>query len=93
MLECTEPREAGTGWCIHLIPWPGDTLDVPRYRCARFEFIRQQPFADVVPAFGGGCCMPLFNADRDRVVRALRVVQAGAGAAAAAAVPGAEPND
>lgn len=68
-------RDPATGWCIHLEPWKDDTLDVPRYRCGRYEFIQTQPGSEWVPAFGAGCCMPLFNDDRDRIVRALRVVR------------------
>lgn len=64
-------RDALTGWCIHLVPWPDDDLGVPRYRCGRYEYIRHQPFADLVPAFGGGCCAPLFNRERDTIVRLL----------------------
>lgn len=67
-------RDPVSGWCVHLVPWEGDTLGVPRYRCGRYEYIRARPFADVVPAFGAGCCSPLFNDARDRIVRALRVV-------------------
>lgn len=63
-------RAPDTGWCVHLVPWEG--LPVPRYRCGRYEYIQGQPFADVVPAFGAGCCMPLFNRDRDAVLVELR---------------------
>ena len=68
-------RSPETGWCVHLVPWPDDTLDVPRYRCGRYEYIKGRPFADVVPAFGGGCCSPLFNQDRDAIVRRLEVLR------------------
>lgn len=61
-----------TKWCTHLIPWPDNDLDVPRYRCGRYEFIKDQPGADMVPAFGAGCCSAAFNDDRDRVLIALR---------------------
>ena len=60
-----------TGWCIHLTPWEGDTLESPRYRCGRYEYIKDQPFANSVPAFGGGCCSTI-NEDRDRIVLELR---------------------
>lgn len=61
-----------TGWCVHLEPWQEEGLDAQRYRCGRYEYIRQQPFADMVPAFGGGCSSTLFNEDRERVLVALR---------------------
>ena len=47
-----------------------------RYRCGRYEFIRAQPGADVVPAFGAGCCMSLFNANRERILRHYRSAEA-----------------
>jgi hypothetical protein len=67
-------RAPGTGWCIHLAPWQDDHLPLPRYRCGRYEYIRQQPGSEWVPAFGAGCSSPLFNSDRDRIVRALKVL-------------------
>ena len=36
------------------------------YRCGIYEFISRQPaseYANISPAFGGGCCSPL-NSDR-----------------------------
>lgn len=60
-----------TGWCIHLVPWEGDTLGVPRYRCGRYDFIKTQPGWEYIPAFGFGCSSTL-NRDRDSVVLALR---------------------
>lgn len=65
-------RDPATGWCSSLIEWPGDDLEVKRYRCGQYDYISKQPFADVVPAFGGGCCSPLFNRDRENVLVALR---------------------
>jgi hypothetical protein len=65
-------KDPKTGWCTHLVPWEGDDLGVQRYRCGRYEYIKVQPFADMVPAFGGGCCSPLFNEERDRIVIALK---------------------
>jgi hypothetical protein len=48
----------------------------PRYRCGRYEHIRHQPFADMVPAFGGGCSSPLFNRDREAIVLATALRRA-----------------
>lgn len=64
-------RDRETGWCVHLTPWGGDDLEVPRYRCGRYEFIRSQPGWQYMPAFGAGCSSTLFNEDRDRVLTAL----------------------
>ena len=65
-------REPETGWCKYLMAWPNDDLDVPRYRCGRYEFIVKQPDANIIPAFGAGCCSSLFNEDRDNILVALR---------------------
>lgn len=55
-----------TGACVHLKPDSESTAG--QYLCARYDFIREQPGADVAPAFGTGCSSPLFNEDRDRVL-------------------------
>lgn len=60
-----------TGGCVHLVSWEDDDLEAPRYRCGRYEFIVKQQGAEFVPAFGAGCCMPLFNDARDQVLRAM----------------------
>lgn len=65
-------RDARTGWCMHLVPWEGDELGVPRYRCARYEYIKTQPHWQILPAFGGGCALPNGNLDRERVLVELR---------------------
>lgn len=55
-------------------------MEVQRYRCGRYEYIRTQAFWEIVPAFGGGCSSTLFNDARERVIpalvkRALKVFQ------------------
>jgi hypothetical protein len=64
-------RDAETGWCAHLVPWPGDTLETPRYRCGRYDYIRTKPDWVLIPAFGGGCVAP-GNGDRASVLVELR---------------------
>lgn len=64
-------RDSASGWCIHLVPWEGDDLGVPRYRCGRYEYIRKQPGSEWMPAFDAGCGSTLFNRDRERVLAAL----------------------
>ncbi len=46
--------------------------DVVLYRCGRYDFIIKQRGAEISPAFGAGCCSPLFNEDRDRILVKLR---------------------
>jgi hypothetical protein len=50
---------------------PQDGQSTRIYRCGRYAFISQQPGADFMPAFGAGCCMNLFNDNRERVIRLL----------------------
>lgn len=61
-----------TGACIYLEPWKDDTLETPRYRCGRYDYIVQQPGSEWSPAFGAGCCMPLFNRNREQIITELR---------------------
>lgn len=46
--------------------------EVTIYRCGKYAEIVGQPGAQWSPAFGAGCCMPLFNAARQRIVRLLQ---------------------
>jgi hypothetical protein len=41
------------------------------YRCGRYEFIKQQPGNEWMPAFGAGCCMSLFNTDRQNIIKEI----------------------
>lgn len=41
------------------------------YRCGRYEYIKDQPFADIMPAFGAGCCMSLFNTARNTIIKEI----------------------
>lgn len=39
-----------------------------RYTCGRYEYIITQPGWEISPAFGAGCCMPLFNERRRTIL-------------------------
>lgn len=43
----------------------------PRYTCGIYEEIVKQPGWEVAPAFGAGCCSPLFNSDREAILAEL----------------------
>lgn len=59
------------GQCTYLqVAYRSEAVDV--HRCGRFEHISKQPGAEWNPAFGAGCCMPLFNAARASIIRILR---------------------
>lgn len=42
------------------------------YRCGRYEYIKQQKGNELVPAFGAGCCMSLFNDNRKNIIKELK---------------------
>lgn len=42
------------------------------YRCGRYEYIKQQPGNEWVPAFGAGCCMSLFNKTRSNIIKEIK---------------------
>lgn len=46
-----------------------ESLEV--YRCGRYEFIKQQPGNEIMPAFGAGCCMSLFNTNRNNIIKSI----------------------
>lgn len=48
----------------------GDGFEI--YRCGQYDYIKQQPGSEWAPAFGAGCCMSLFNANRLHIIRVLR---------------------
>ncbi len=39
--------------------------------CTVFELIKNMPGADISPAFGAGCCSPLFNERRREKLHAM----------------------
>lgn len=59
--------EWGDDGCLYLIPHEEDGYRI--YKCGLYDEIMKQPDADIVPAFGGGCCRTLFNPVRDRIIR------------------------
>lgn len=61
--------------CKFLVPDP--VSKVGQYLCAKFEEIQQDPSSWIAPAFGAGCCMTLFNEDRDRILIQLRRQSSG----------------
>ena len=42
------------------------------YRCGRYEYIQKQPGSQMVPAFGEGCCMSLFNQNRSQIIQEIK---------------------
>jgi len=65
-----EPDE--TGGCRYLVTWEDDELETERYRCGKYDEIKDHPMAHFTPAFGAGCCQPLFNERRMEILVELR---------------------
>ena len=42
------------------------------YRCGRYDYIKQQPGNEIMPAFGAGCCMSLFNSNRSAIIKEIK---------------------
>jgi hypothetical protein len=50
--------------------------DIGQRDCGRYEWIKENvPGYEFYPAFGAGCCMPMFNAMREKVIENIK--QAG----------------
>lgn len=64
----TDPE---TGWCAFLEVWEQTETETTRYRCGRYEEIQGHPLANFSPAFGAGCCSPMFNQDRKQITQEL----------------------
>lgn len=39
------------------------------FQCGNFEEIKKQPGNEMMPAFGAGCCMGLFNNNRNKIIK------------------------
>jgi hypothetical protein len=54
--------------CKYLAP----PNDIGQRGCERFDWIKENvPGWEVYPAFGAGCCMPLFNTLRQDIIKKL----------------------
>lgn len=61
-----------TGGCRFLVVWQQTETAIERYRCGKYDEIVGRPGAELSPAFGAGCCSPLFNERRNAIVVELR---------------------
>ena len=66
------------GYCCRKAPCPYGVWDYQKHRCVfltgdnqceKYEEILEDPESFVAPAFGYGCCMPLCNPVRDRLIK------------------------
>lgn len=62
-----------TGGCRFLVVWQQSATSSERYRCGKYGEIVERPDADISPAFGAGCCSPLFNTRRSEILVELRL--------------------
>jgi|694.fasta_scaffold57839_8 hypothetical protein len=58
--------------CMHLKVVDTNNGKHPRYTCGIYEQIINVPGWENSPAFGAGCCSPLFNEDREAIIRDIR---------------------
>ena len=50
-----------------------DPNDISQRDCLRYQWIIENvPTYKSYPAFGGGCCMPMFNEMRDQVINNIK---------------------
>jgi hypothetical protein len=74
--ECCKRNPCGFGAsksdtdksCVHLLVDEEIEPGLFTYRCGQIDYILTQPGWEGVPAFGGGCCSPMFNENRSRLV-------------------------
>ncbi len=64
-----ESVSAADAACKHLVEVQQDDGKQPRYFCGIYDHITSQKGWEIEPAFGAGCCSPLFNRDRARILR------------------------
>lgn len=57
--------------CAHLVVDEVLPNGAEIHSCGIHDYIVKQPGAEWSPAFGAGCCMPLFNDLRDNIARGL----------------------
>ena len=57
--------------CRFLEPMPQDDGRHPRYLCGIYDEIVGKPGSEVNPAFGAGCCSPLFNTRRAAILKEI----------------------
>ena len=62
------------GQCIHLRVRRTHANGAEEHECAIHDEIAQRPGAEWNPAFGAGCCMPLFNRNRAALIEAYRLL-------------------
>lgn len=74
--------------CKHLIVDETLAPNVETYKCGIYDTIRSQRGAEISPAFGAGCCQPLFNTNRN----AILTIRGKQGERAFVAVDGAGSN-
>ncbi len=56
--------------------WPGAHLTEDNL-CGIAEEIVKDPTWKISPAFGAGCCRPLFNEARERILRERAILASG----------------
>ena len=55
--------------CKYLEPAQVEPGKQPRFVCGIYDQIKDKPGASLSPAFGAGCCSPLFNVARQAILK------------------------
>lgn len=55
--------------CLYLIDITSSEEKEKRYGCGIYGDIIGKPGSELAPAFGAGCCSPLFNSNRAAIIR------------------------
>lgn len=61
--------DAVKGQCAHLEVEAEIVPGIHVHRCGIYDQIKDKPGAAINPAFGAGCCSPLFNENRTAIIR------------------------
>lgn len=64
-----EQNETNTG-CKYLLP----SNELGQRACGRYDWIKENvPNWKFYPAFHGGCCMPMFNEMREKIINNIKL--------------------
>jgi len=64
-----EPISETDNGCRFLVPLSVEDGKHPRFVCGIYDEIINKPGSELSPAFGAGCCSPLFNEDRRAIIK------------------------
>ncbi len=63
-----EPTSDSDLRCKFLVPMSLSKAGTSRYLCGKYEEIIDMPGSEIAPAFGAGCCSPIGNELRNKIL-------------------------